>query len=639
MSGSEFNTGRKIDKLVNADGIASFFNELTKPTEDLYTSKTVPHRRSVQTAKLLKYFPETFIVNPLRSMSKVGGGIINAAKGKDPNISTNDIASGLVSGIIAGTPGGLPTGAVGAGVTSSEWGKAIGRGFGKVRAGFNPGVDLPIMWPEVSSVRELASLQHILPKKILDKINKVEVKKIIKSAFDKGAESKKVNAPIRAQNIRYRGMPESDVAFTPSSTRASGIHEPVHAGVNALKYETTPQGIRAGMIEKISEEQAKKVNKNIANGIWDANSREAYDASMGKLNEVHARAMTDDVNNVLQKAIDRFGVGKVKSGKLRISDKSWDDLSDYRAKQILANYAKTNRKEYKKAAKAVIRNYKGNKRLEKYLAKKKGTNKLSEREKIFNEWKNEGNVRKLYDTTNRFPDRVTSPAHATALGKQYSLKELNHIQTKEIKHSKELYRKAFAKGLNSKEGKALEKLAGESSIRGQGAREAIESVYVTGKKGVYGKTPFKPAEVKLWLSNKLSKKKVIQFPNKNPKNFEFGKEYNGKFIDPFIDEYQSSARIQSVKPGQIRTYTSTPVYVGSAIKKARKLKKGESISGIRKTGDLVFPGEHISITPKPSTIVLPDYWVEFKNKQGKWYRVMSFNSFEEAQKFMSRVKK
>jgi len=399
-----------------------------------------------------------------------------------------------------------PVGEAVGGLTISPvmFGKAVGRGFAKIKGGFVPKKDAPELWPDFNTVREIAGLKHVLPKGVLKDIQKVKIKKEIVGGLKDS--NRELHAHIKAQNVRYRGMQESDVIFTPRSTRASGVHEGIHSRMNAIKSDLTPRGIRADLIEKISENTAKKTNTNIAKGTWEKSSKEVYDAGLGMLNEKHARTMTTDVDNILSKAVAIHGDKALKSGKLRISDESWDALSDHRAKQILKSYYKTNKKEFKEAANSVIKNYKGNKRIKAHFEKvhKKDRETTIELEKIFSGWKTEGSSRKVSDSgIKRFPSKVGSPAEATKLGREYSLKELNRVMIKERKATTKIMNKA-----KGKKGAEWMKLATESQIpatRSQGAREAIESAYVTSKKGIYGETPFKPAEVNIWLTNQLKK--------------------------------------------------------------------------------------------------------------------------------------
>lgn len=100
------------------------------------------------------------------------------------------------------------------------------------------------------------------------------------------------------------------------------------------------------------------------------------------------------------------------------------------------------------------------------------------------------------DTGKRFPNSVRSPEAATKLGEEFSIKELNRVMLKERGLSGELAKKQeWDKAQNH-------------ALRSQGAREALESKFVSSQGKVYDpSTGFKPKEFDSWLKQNLKETK------------------------------------------------------------------------------------------------------------------------------------
>jgi len=389
-------------------------------------------------------------------------------------ISAKDaIAGGLWSALDA-----FPGGAL-AGMTAKTFGKQLGKRLSKLRKSFNPVKDDLAMWPGIHGNRELADVGKILPNKVLHNMRKLDVKAKIRNEFGDP------NLVTKARNVRYVGMKDSDIILTPAASKKNAFHEGDHSYLNSIRKDYTPQGMRADLIETFSEGVTKKTFK-------------AYER---KLNEKHAEAMAASVTNRMEKIVKKHGRKAIKEGKFRITEKSWSALSDAHSKKILKGYEKADPKHYKKIKDRLIRTRANDLKVDKLVKKRKFDEAAKSEDDFFIREQIKGTVRKLDSTSKRFPSAVKSHAEATALGKKYPLKELNRVMLKERKASQNLVEKAGGK--SDDEWMSLMNRSQEHALRSQGARESIEASYVTSKKGIYGETPFKPAEVNTWLHGKL----------------------------------------------------------------------------------------------------------------------------------------
>jgi len=390
-------------------------------------------------------------------------------------------------------------------ITPAMWGKAVGKGFGKIRKGFIPYKHANELWPDVADVRKIGNVGKVLPKKVLKNIRELKIKPEIKNPF-KDSTTKRWT---KGRTERWIGQKESDITLTSQASTKTATHEPIHSYVHSISEELSPQGFRANLMNRITDNINTTVEKRIARGTLKEGSDEAFSLYKTAPSEEHAVAMTENVFKQTKGAIKKYGKKELKKGKLRISDDSWAKLSDVHTKKVLAKYAKLFPSEYNIAKKQTGSHFK-----KEYLIKQNNKQiamsikKSDEKavDKLFNKYRREGTIRKSDSISEkRFPNRVSSHQEATKLGTEYPTKELNRVMLKEEKLSKEYADKAFKYDVNDPKFREYSFKGQEHSLRKQGARETLESKFVTGKKGIYGETPFKPAEFKAWLSSKLSR--------------------------------------------------------------------------------------------------------------------------------------
>jgi len=352
--------------------------------------------------------------------------------------------------------------------------KALGIGLRKLGSKYR----------NVANARGLSDFSKFAPRKALDPLNKLNIVKEIPTKYP--------GSHIKGTTTRRGGSTKSDVALTPRADEMTGQHEvSSHVYNQAFRQENSKAGKLTNILETISEGQEKHLAKMINSGKIKKGSKEAYVLSRGKLNEIHARNLSNELT--VEQTIAKMKNKKAfMAGKSRMSDAQFDALHGREVKRILNAYESKHPRQYAAGKLEAEKNWKAER-------------KIDEITKLLNQDTTQGSIKavhKVFDK--RFPDKIGGWDEATKLGKEFTLKDLNRIRLKERKSAETL----FTRKKNQTTADYVSDM-NKSQIhqtRSQSAREAMESVYVKTLGQTYNaNSKFKPAKFEIWLTNQLKK--------------------------------------------------------------------------------------------------------------------------------------
>jgi len=413
--------------------------------------------------------PTWDLFKPTVESQRLGSAMV----GGEPVSAKDAVVGGLWSAIEAFPGMGV------AGLTSRQAMKYLGKGLSK----------LPKQFRNVRNAQGLADVFRFVPEKALTPLKRLNVSKELPTKYP--------GSHVKATTTRHSGATTSDVAVTPRADQITGQHEfSSHVYNHALRQENSKAGKLTNILETISTEQEKYLDQMIKSGKIKEGSKEAYNLSRKKLSEQHAENFADVL--AVEQTIAKMKNKKAfMAGKSRMSDRTFDSLHNMEVKKILNAYESKHPRRYAAGKLEAEKNWKAEKKAD-VIAK------------LVDQDTTQGSIKavhKVFDK--RFPDRVGNTEEAIKLGKEYPLKELNRVMVKEKKTFEKLWKKTEGKrtGISPKEYTKLVDRSTAHAIRGQGAREALESRYVETLGQTYGPrtSSFKPAKFKIWLANELKK--------------------------------------------------------------------------------------------------------------------------------------